>query len=76
MWCKLWEETRQWSLDGFDELYEQLDIKFDRYYFPSMVEHPGKEVVDELIAKHIAQDERPDGPVIVKIDEKLGLTAG
>ncbi len=70
----LWEETRQWSLTGFEELYEQLDIKFDRYYFNSMVEHPGKEVVDELIAKDIAQDERPDGPVIVKIDEKLGLT--
>ena len=69
----LWEETRQWSLDGFNELYDQLDIRFDRYYFPSMAEHPGKEVVQELIEKGIAQDERPEGPVIVKIDEKLGL---
>ena len=34
---------------------------------------PAKQVVDELIAKGIAQDERPDGPVIVKIDEQLGL---
>jgi arginyl-tRNA synthetase len=34
----------------------------------------GKEIVDELIAKGIADDERPAGPVIVKIDEKLGLT--
>lgn len=69
----LWKETRQWSLDGFNEMYEQLDIRFDRYYFPSMVEDTGKETVDELIFKGIAQDERPDGPVIVKIDEKLGL---
>ncbi len=69
----LWKETRQWSLDGFNEMYDQLDIRFDTYYFNSMVEHPGKEVVDELIKKGIAQDERPDGPVIVKIDEKLGL---
>jgi arginyl-tRNA synthetase len=38
-----------------------------------MVEHPGKEVVNELIQKGIAQDERPTGPVIVKIDELLGL---
>lgn len=72
---RLWEETRQWSLDGFNEMYDQLDIKFDRYYFNSMVEHPGKEMVDELIAKGIAQDERPNGPVIVKIDEQLGLTS-
>jgi len=70
----MWQETRQWSLDGFNELYELLDIRFDRYYFNSMVEHPGKEVVDELIAKKIAQDERPEGPVIVKLDELLGNT--
>jgi arginyl-tRNA synthetase len=69
----LWKETRQWSLDGFTDLYAQLDIHFDIYYFNSMVEHPGKEIVAELIAKGIAQDTRPDGPVIVKIDELLGL---
>jgi arginyl-tRNA synthetase len=69
----MWEETRQWSLDGFDELYDLLDIRFDRYYFNSQAEHPGKEVVKELIEKGIAQDERPDGPVVVKIDEQLGL---
>lgn len=69
----LWQETRQWSLDGFTQMYSMLDIHFDRYYFNSMVEHPGKEVVQELINKSIAQDERPTGPVIVKIDELLGL---
>lgn len=69
----LWQETRQWSLDGFNELYDLLNIKFDLYYFNSMVEHPGKLVVDELIEKKIAQDERPLGPVIVKIDDLLGL---
>ena len=70
----LWQETRQWSLDGFNEIYDQLNIHFDRYYFNSMVEHPGKVVVSELVSKGIAEDTRPDGPVIVKIDEKLGLT--
>jgi len=69
---KLWEETRQWSLDGFNEMYSLLDIRFDTYYFNSMAEHPGKEVVQELLDKGIAQDERPEGPVIVKLDEKLG----
>jgi len=70
----MWQETRQWSLDGFTDLYELLDIRFDRYYFNSMVEHPGKEVVEELIAKKIALDERPMGPVVVKLDELLGNT--
>lgn len=71
---KLWEETRQWSLEGFNQLYDQLDIHFDRYYFNSMVEHPGKEMVDELIQKGIACDERPTGTVFIKLDDLLGLT--
>jgi arginyl-tRNA synthetase len=69
----LWQETRQWSLDGFNEMYDILDIRFDRYYFNSEEEQPGKAVVEELIRRGIAIDERPAGPVIVKLDELLGL---
>jgi arginyl-tRNA synthetase len=69
----LWEKTRQWSLDGFDQMYDALDISFDKYYFNSEEEHPGKKVVDELIARGIAIDERPTGSVVVKIDELLKL---
>ncbi len=69
---KLWQETRQWSLDGFKEMYDLLGIHFDVYYFNSMVEEDGKQIVNELIERGIARDERPDGPVIVKLDELLG----
>jgi arginyl-tRNA synthetase len=69
-----WQETRQWSLDGFNQMYEILGIHFDRYYFNSMFEKPGKEIVQELIDRGIAEDERATGgAVIVKLDEKLGL---
>jgi arginyl-tRNA synthetase len=72
---KLWEETRQWSLDGFTEMYDLLGIHFDRYYFNSQAEQPGKEIVEELISMGIAEDGRPNGDaVVVKIDEKLGLS--
>lgn len=71
---KLWEETRQWSLDGFNEMYAWLGIPFDCYYFNSQMEKPGKVIVDQLIARGIAIDERPAGAVIVKVDEQLGLT--
>ncbi len=69
----LWERTRQWSLEGFDEVYDRLGVHFDRVYFESEVEEPGKELVEEMIAKGIATDERPDGPVVVHLDELLGL---
>lgn len=69
----LWQKTRQWSLDGFHQMYKILDITFEREYSNSEAEHPGKEMVQELILKGIAIDERPDGPVIVKIDDLLDL---
>ncbi len=70
-----WKETRQWSLDGFEQLYDILDIHFERDYSNSEAEKPGQEIVKELIAKGIAIDERPSGgAVIVRLDELLGLS--
>jgi arginyl-tRNA synthetase len=70
----LWQRTRQWSLDGFNQMYEALDIRFDTYYFNSQEEEVGKEIVEELISSGIAIDERAQGgAVLVKIDEILGL---
>lgn len=69
----LWKKTRQWSLDGFEDLYQVLDIHFDRYYSNSEVEFQGKEIVNELIEKGIAEDLRPDDAVIVRLDDLLGL---
>ncbi len=69
----LWEKTREWSLEGFRQMYTALDIRFDKYYFNSEEEQPGKELVEGLIKRGLAIDERPTGAVIVKIDELLGL---
>jgi len=70
----LWERTREWSLEGFRQMYAALDVHFDVYYFNSQEEKPGKEMVEELVRRGIATDERAQGgAVIVKIDEVLGL---
>ncbi|MCZ2128452.1 MAG: arginine--tRNA ligase [Anaerolineales bacterium] len=72
---ELWHVTRRWSLDELREILQMLDIDIDVWFFESDVDAPSKAIVDELIAKGIADDERPQGgAVIVKIDEKLGLT--
>ncbi|MEW5938385.1 MAG: arginine--tRNA ligase [Chloroflexota bacterium] len=71
----LWETTREWSLEELRDILRQLDVKMDVWFFESAAHELGKEIVDELIAKGIAEDERAKGgPVIVKIDEKLGLS--
>jgi len=68
----LWQKTRQWSLDGFNQIYHQLGESFDRIYFESEVENAGAELVEKLIGQGIARDERPDGPVFIDLDEILG----
>jgi arginyl-tRNA synthetase len=69
----LWRKTRQWSLDGFESIYDTLDIHFDREYANSEAEAMGKRMVGELIEKGIAEDLRPEDAVIVRIDDLLGL---
>ncbi len=69
----LWRKTRQWSIEGFSIAYEPLDIRFDKYYWQSELDEPGKTVVEELIDRGLADDERPEGSVVVRIDDLLGL---
>jgi len=72
---QLWLKTREWSLEELRDILKMLDINMDVWFFESEVDEPSKLIVDELLEKGIADDERPTGgAVIVKIDEKLGLT--
>ena len=71
----LWRKTREWSLEELRDILGMLDVKIDVWFFESEVDEPSKAIVNELIQKGIAEDDRAQGgPVIVKIDEKLGLT--
>jgi len=70
----LWLETREWSMEELREILSMLDIEIDEWFYESEVDEPSKAIVNELLEKDIAEDERAEGgPVIVKIDEKLGL---
>jgi len=72
---ELWHVTREWSLEELRDILKILDVKIDIWFYESEVDEPSKIIIDELIQKGIATDERPNGgAVIVKIDEKLGLT--
>lgn len=70
----LWFMAREWGMEELRDILRILDIRMDVWFFESEVDEPSKAIVEELIAKGIADDERPQGgAVIVKIDEKLGL---
>ena len=49
---KLWEETRQWSLDYFKMIYNRVDSKFDRFYFESECKD-GVEIAKKALEKGV-----------------------
>jgi len=68
----LWKQTRDWSMEGFDQVYTLLGEHFDRIYFESEVEEPGKALIEQLLESGLAEDGRPENPVIIDLDKKLG----
>ena len=48
---KYWRETRQWSLDAFDEIYEWFGVKFDRLFYESEVSEASQDLVEEYLKK-------------------------
>ena len=68
----LWKMTRQWSLEGFEQIYDLLGEHFDRIYFESDVEDSGSELVEQLIGDGLATDGRPEEPVFIDLDAALG----
>lgn len=63
---ELWQKTRQWSLDDFEEFYKLIGVEFDKYFFESQMEKPGKELVKDLLTRKIA--EKSEGAVIIDLE--------
>lgn len=54
---KLWEEGRKISLEHFEEIYKRVGTKYDKYYFESQTEEPGRELVLANVGKVFEKDE-------------------
>jgi arginyl-tRNA synthetase len=65
----LYEKTRQWSLDYYDDLYRRFYTKYDRMFFESEVAECGKKIVEENTGKAFIRD---NGAIIFP-GEKYGL---
>lgn len=58
----LWQETRQWSLDYYNEVYKRVYSHFDRLYFESEVTKRGLEITKEIFNKGIL--EKSEGAIV------------
>lgn len=62
---KLWQETRRWSLDYFDEIYRDLDIRFDQVFYESELIDAGQKIVQDLLTKGVFT--RSQGAIIADL---------
>ena len=66
---ELWEKSKDWSLEEFHRIYDELKVQFDVYFYDSDLYQEGKEIVDELVSLGIAQES--EGAIIVNLDQLL-----
>lgn len=59
----LWKETRQWSLDYFEKIYQRVGTKFSRLFFESEVADRGLEIAHKAVNDGILT--RDDGAIIL-----------
>jgi arginyl-tRNA synthetase len=68
---KLWNKVTSLAIEGFKETYKRLNVRFDVDFIESDFRDRGREMVEELIKKGIAE-KTLEGTVVAKL-EKYGI---
>lgn len=51
---KVFHLTKQWSVEGFNRIHDELGVRQEKVFFESEIKNKGQKVVDELLEKKIA----------------------
>lgn len=71
-WYDLWNETKEWSLAAFRDVYRWMNITFDRDFYESEVSEESQAIVDEGLKKGFFKEDQ--GAVGADLsDYKLGF---
>lgn len=49
---KAWQKTRKWSIDSFNKIYKELDVKFEHIFYESKTIDKGLDMVAKLYTEH------------------------
>ncbi len=63
----LWQKTKQWSLDDFQKIYDQLSVFFDVYFWESEEELEGKKMLKELLKVSCIKESQ--GAIVADLEE-------
>ncbi|MFA6306431.1 MAG: arginine--tRNA ligase, partial [Patescibacteria group bacterium] len=64
---KLWQKTRQWSINGFNKIYKELGVKFEHIFYESEAINKGLDMVAKLYAEHFLV--KSQGAVIADLNK-------
>lgn len=70
---EIYDKGKEWSLQHFEELYDILGTKFDRYFFESQVTEKGIKIVKANTAPHGAKVFEESNGATIFPGEKYGL---
>ncbi|MBI2038010.1 MAG: arginine--tRNA ligase [Candidatus Magasanikbacteria bacterium] len=68
---KIWKvfmQTRQWSIDKFEEIFKQLGVEHKAVFYEKDLKDKGQKMVDDLLKKGIAQVGE-GGAIIIDLSE-------
>lgn len=65
---RIWEETRQWSLEDFENIYSWLGTQFDHVFYESEVDEEGKRLVLQGAQKGVFQHSQ--GAIGIDLEEE------
>lgn len=64
---ELWQKTREWSIEQFAKIYQELGVNFIKTYYESEFIDKGRELALELLEKGILR--KSEGAVIADLEE-------
>ncbi|RMD58982.1 arginine--tRNA ligase, partial [Candidatus Parcubacteria bacterium] len=67
---RLWQKTRQWSIEQFNQIYRDLGIKFSHVFYESEFIEEGRQMIKELLLRRILSES--EGAIVANL-EKYGL---
>ncbi|MBW2993097.1 arginine--tRNA ligase, partial [Candidatus Woesearchaeota archaeon] len=65
----LWKKMNKWALDGFEETYKKLGIKFKKTYFESETYKKGKKIVLEGLKKKLFK-KNEEGAIVADLSRQ------
>src|SRR5262249_2755288 len=65
----LWKKMNGWALEGFNETYDKLGIKFNKEYFESQIYKKGKEIIKSGLDKSVFK-KKEDGAIVADLNSE------